>query len=761
MPDTHRATQGTAPVPRTMFQALGKFAFAGSVAAALWLAANPGGAAYANSTADAGAAKPLSGPASRSVTLPTGERVAVLVEGGRTAYVPSGVSGFLSYQAADSDQYVVPAEARPYLGRQLDPSLFDVSALLRARLGAPGTHVPVSLGFAPGAKVSAPPGVALTSVGGSSASGYLTAGSAPVFAAALRASIGADVAAGRPAGSGPLFGGLTSMRLAVPGFGQGSGTGAVAPRYPLTFLQIDATDLTGASADNAEVFVVNTDSVTRWHGVVPIAAGIGRVAVPAGHYSAAADFADFDTQGDLTALRTVALNDFTVAASGTSTVSFDERAATVPFSVSTPRQATQDSLVVGWFRTDATGAASGFEGAASGQVQAYSNTEGRPVIGSVRYAVQWGGTGAAAQPAYRYDLAFATEGIPADQTHRVSSAQLATVRQRLYADPAASAPGEMFESVYEPSFEILMPTPPVAGVLTDYIGVGLADRWQQGYLSPTGLFYTSSARRYTAGRAYTVEWAHGPLAPNDGTYGVGLPNPCFACASNGAMSVGFNELADSEPDHVGVPVFGGSTHYTLYQNGVMVVDAVNAVGASLAGVPNAPTTYREVLDTDLRNVPGLTESTITHTELTFHYAPGTTPDQTLPTAVSCSRDDSIAAPCQILPVLSLDYHLATDLTGVSRSSVQALRFDVSHLTYLGHGSHSPITAASVSVSFDAGKSWTSAVVHGTAGHYLALWRNPASATAISPAIRVTARDAAGGSISQTIFNAYIAAVSTR
>lgn len=704
---------------------------------------------------------PHTQPAVQSITLPTGEQVTVAVEGGRTAYVPSGDSGFLAYQAADSDQYVVPAEARPYLGRQLDPSLFDVSALLRARLDMPAARVPVDVAFAPGAKVSAPPGVTLTSVRGASASGYLTAGSSSLFAAALRASIGADVAAGRPAGRGPLFGGLTSVRLAAPGTGPGDGTSAVAPRYPLNILQINATDLTGAAADSAQVFLVDTDSVTRWRGTVPIAAGISRVAVPAGHYSAAASFADFDAQGNITAIRTVARSDFTVAASGGSTVSFDERAATVPVSVSTPRPATQDSLMVGWFRTDATGAAAGFEGGASGQVRAYSNTESHPAIGSVQYVVQWGGTGTAAGPGYRYDLAFTSEGIPANQSHRVPSGQLATVRQGLYTNPVASAPGELLESVYEPSFEILLPTPPVAGLLTDYVGVSTPDLWQQGYISPTGLFFASSKHQFTAGHIYAVEWGHGPLAPNDGTYDVGLPRPCFACVSGGDMSVGFNEVADSEPDHVGVPTFGGSTHYTLYQNGAVAVDAVNTLTANLTGIPNAPTKYRVVLDTDLGNIPGLTESTSTHTELTFHYVPGANPDQTLPAAVSCSRDGTIAAPCQILPILDLDYHLATDLTGTSSSSVQAMCFDVSHLTYLGRGSHAPITTAGVSVSFDSGKSWTPAAVFGTAGHYLALWQNPASTSTVSPAIRVTARDAAGGSISQTVFNAYIAVAPAR
>ena len=104
--------------------------FAVCAAAVLGPAVTPAGAARASGTVHTSVStvKPLSEPALRSVTLPTGERVAVAVEGRSTQYIPSGGSGFLSYQGANSDTYVIPAEARPYLGRGLDPSLFDVSA---------------------------------------------------------------------------------------------------------------------------------------------------------------------------------------------------------------------------------------------------------------------------------------------------------------------------------------------------------------------------------------------------------------------------------------------------------------------------------------------------------------------------------------------------------------------------------------------------------------------------------------------------------
>ena len=43
---------------------------------------------------------------------------------------------------------------------------------------------------------------------------------------------------------------------------------------------------------------------------------------------------------------------------------------------------------------------------------------------------------------------------------------------------------------------------------------------------------------------------------------------------------------------------------------------------------------------------------------------------------------------------------------------------------------------------------------GSAGDYTATWPNPASARGTSPEIKVTAADAAGGSITQTITAAY-------
>jgi hypothetical protein len=105
-------------------------------------------------------------------------------------------------------------------------------------------------------------------------------------------------------------------------------------------------------------------------------------------------------------------------------------------------------------------------------------------------------------------------------------------------------------------------------------------------------------------------------------------------------------------------------------------------------------------------------------------------------------------------VLTLNYQLASDLTNTSNAPVQHMRLTVGHLTYDGHGSHAPITSATVAVSFDGGTTWQPALVAGHDGHYTVTWKNPASAAGTSPDLRVTATDAAGGSITQAITAAY-------
>jgi len=88
----------------------------------------------------------------------------------------------------------------------------------------------------------------------------------------------------------------------------------------------------------------------------------------------------------------------------------------------------------------------------------------------------------------------------------------------------------------------------------------------------------------------------------------------------------------------------------------------------------------------------------------------------LPAEDSCGRlrpqpaRASNTAPCQILPVLNLGYHLDTDATNTGGKPLQKLDLTVGHQSFDGIGSQADITAATVSVSYDNGKTWTDAHV---------------------------------------------------
>ncbi len=137
----------------------------------------------------------------------------------------------------------IPADALPYLGRGLDPSLFSVAALQRAESGG---RLPVQLAFT--GRRPALPGVTITRSGPRSADGYLTAASAIRFGAALARQVRADHARASYGADG-LFGGGVQIALA--------GTARQAPARPafrMHTLTVTGSNLSGQADNGDEVF---------------------------------------------------------------------------------------------------------------------------------------------------------------------------------------------------------------------------------------------------------------------------------------------------------------------------------------------------------------------------------------------------------------------------------------------------------------------------------------------------------------------------
>jgi hypothetical protein len=88
------------------------------------------------------------------------------------------------------------------------------------------------------------------------------------------------------------------------------------------------------------------------------------------------------------------------------------------------------------------------------------------------------------------------------------------------------------------------------------------------------------------------------------------------------------------------------------------------------------------------------------------------------------------------------------LNGSAAPGQQVVRVLVGHLQL---ARAAKVTGATVSVSFDGGKTWRAARMTGRAGRYAAVFRAPPGARVT---LRTSASDAAGGSVTETITRAY-------
>ena len=88
------------------------------------------------------------------------------------------------------------------------------------------------------------------------------------------------------------------------------------------------------------------------------------------------------------------------------------------------------------------------------------------------------------------------------------------------------------------------------------------------------------------------------------------------------------------------------------------------------------------------------------------------------------------------------------LAGSTRAGPQVVHLSVGHLQL---AKPIAVTRAARWVSFDGGKTWHPARVTGSGASYAAVFSAPADATVT---LRTSAADAAGGSVTQTITNAY-------
>jgi len=206
-----------------------------AAAAALASTGTQAGAVTRTAAKAAATAADAAGPPGRSVFVVTGQRVSaggagvrVLADGG------AGSAGLLQVVGQGGTREVVPVTAAPFEGQSLAAALFEPGVLAGPESGG---RLAVRIGYSAGLR--ALPGVTITSSGGGTAAGYLTAAGARVFGAAVARLYAADHARASYGQDGFLRG--VDISLAGPP----APAPPARPEFPMRTLVVSGTDLSG------------------------------------------------------------------------------------------------------------------------------------------------------------------------------------------------------------------------------------------------------------------------------------------------------------------------------------------------------------------------------------------------------------------------------------------------------------------------------------------------------------------------------------
>ncbi|MGO9079352.1 MAG: hypothetical protein ACLQDY_09965 [Streptosporangiaceae bacterium] len=708
-------------------------------------------------------------PPGQRVLMINGDQLAVRPGPGGPAVSllarPGATGGLLGLRAAGR-AYWLPADALPYLGHGLDPSLFDAAALARAETGS---RLPVRLTFS--GRRPRLPGITITRTRPGAASGYLTAASARVFGTALARQYAADHSRASY-GAGGLF--ASGLTIALPG-----ARTAVRPRpgFRLHTLTVTATDLHGRPDTGDVVFVLNVDNSNRFGDPIENLSffyhGIARFSVPAGHYWAVGDF-----YRQLSSTRsrehTVVLPQFTVHGHH-ATVHMAERSASIKLAgASTPRPSVLGVLMLSILRTGRHGPPVTFiAGTWPGSPLWVSPTARRPSVGTLRAYFEdlQNSPQTAAGMSYGYNLAFAgPPGIIAQEHLMARPASLATVRERFYQDFTSrggtligggstqdGADGDYLQ--YRP---LRLP-----GRQTEYFSAGPDNSWNSAYyqigsdLDGAGGQYETTNFSYRAGQQLTDDWGRYPLHPQPDVqllHGlVAAQNPSLGSAirAGNKLVLVLTPFSDNQPGHLSNLAFTTrqtSGSYAVYQDGRLVGHG-NPSGAGAIAVRLSSRRSAVRLDLSTR-LPATFGSLSAATSTEWTWRTRRQPQAVVPPSWYCSEEST--APfrylrrCAAQPLLDLDYQVhGLALDGTTAPGRQVIGLAVGHVPPARGAS---VTDVAAWASGNGGRTWRRAAVTRTSRGRFRLSFTAAGGTAVT--LRVAARDAAGGSVTETIQRAY-------
>jgi hypothetical protein len=705
------------------------------------------------------------------VLLLNGDRVATAPGRAQSILLPAPGGGIVFGLHAGRHALFIPAAALPYLGRGLMPSLFDLASLRRAESGG---RLPVQMSY-PGRQPDLP-GVTITRSAGGRAAGYLTASSARVFYAALARQFRADHGRASYGRDGLFAGGVT---ISLPGAATSRSEAIRSrPDFPMHTVTVTGTNLAGKPDTGDTAYVINA---ANWHTFSdPIEAtnvfyhGSAKFSVPAGTYWAIGNFTRLGKAAGTGTQRLVVLPQFGVHGNQTR-VHLDERAASSEVGARTPRPSAIQGWVFGLVRGGLHGTSLGIESYGfPGTYLRLSPTSEKPSVGSLHtYEIQTlASPPGTAGPPYVYNLALAgPAGIIPDQHTVIAQRSLATVTERFHQDVTST--GAAGTVVTYPklglaigvSFPLRLP-----GLQTEYMtgtipSVSYETFYSQFLRSGAG-GQGGATRTLRPGQKLTEAWNSYPLHPQPavqllrGSLARRIPQAPTAFRMGDKLLLSTSAFSDNTAGHEGVGLarlFSGphvklSGSYAVYQDGVEIAHGSPVIPVNknpFLGLPPVKLSHKRSLIrfmlSGARRGKIYELSPAFRTIWTWRSRPQ--PGAKLPPGWVCTLS---SRRCAAQPMMTLDYQVhGMSLRGSTRPGPQAIGLTVGHLQL---GGHAPITAAAVQVSFDGGKTWRRATVtRSRAGQFIVSFAAPAG-TEVS--LRTRATDAAGGSIAETIQDAY-------
>jgi hypothetical protein len=741
-----------------------------------WLAA---GLAAASLACGSGIAAAQAAPAAARHPLPervagsvhrlfliNGDRLLVSTSGGRTriAVRYAAAAGALASLHYAGQTLEIPDLAMPYLGQALSPSLFQLGALEKAESGG---RLPVTVRFS--GSVPALAGLTVTKAGAGTESGYLTASSARAFGTALTALFRRDHARASYGTDGMLAG--VSIALAGSSASTSSASTGTRPDFPMRTLTVHALGLNGKPDNGDTVFIGNTDRTLRYVGLNETTNffyhGAAKFSLPAGHYWAIATYFTFNSA--IPQLRMEVVPQFTVSGAH-STLRLDARRASSEVTVATPRPTQPIQEGVTFDRGAAHGTPYSYSQSWTGFTGWLSPTTRKPTVGSLRtYTSATLGSTGKASPPYVYNGDFpGPAGIIPRQHFTLSPDELATVHERYYQDtPSSSGGWSNFGGTRAQLVLELVPITvfSVPTAQTQYFQSGHGVLWETQFfanLNTFAGFQSGSFRSYGAGESVTEDWNRYPLHPGpDGSFGglAGRIEPTMISAdrAGNTLNLALTPFSDNQFGHTGAG-FGflgyakavGS--YQLDQDGTEIAHGTGLDGFPAVRLGARPALLRLTLNA-ARYGSFFHLSPVTRTVWSWRSAPAA--GATVPPGWYCSltvKNNSLVLhrKCAVQPLMTLHYAVqGMSLAGLTTPGAQAVDITAGHIQL---GGSAPITGATAQVSYNDGGSWYPATVTARGGgRYHLAFSAPAG---VDVSLRVSATDAAGGSITETITRAY-------